>query len=177
MLHEWQEVPSMIRRQIVMPVTPERLWQALTDPVYVAGWFGARVEWRLEEGSPARFLADDGEARSGRVEAVRPGRHLRFTWWPSPQTGREGTNPGPGPGPGAGDGSGAGEGASEVSYVLEPVPEGTRLTIQERQIVPAGPSLVSRTSAEVTGGWTRWDGRLMSAWGGLTARSLQGVRA
>jgi uncharacterized protein YndB with AHSA1/START domain len=73
----------MIRRQIVMPVSPDRLWQALTDPDEMAGWFGARVEWTLEEDSPARFLADDGSQRAGRVEVVRPGRHLRFRWWPT----------------------------------------------------------------------------------------------
>ena len=40
----------MIRRQVVMPVTPERLWEALTDPDQLAGWFGARVEWDLRTG-------------------------------------------------------------------------------------------------------------------------------
>ncbi len=73
----------MIRRQVVMPVTPERLWAALTDPDEMVGWFGARVEWQLEPGSPARFHGDDGRDRAGRVEVVRPGRHLRFRWWPT----------------------------------------------------------------------------------------------
>ena len=65
----------MIRRQIVMPVSPERLWEALTEPGQLAGWFGADVEWDLREGGPARFRGDDGTERAGRVEAVRPGRH------------------------------------------------------------------------------------------------------
>jgi uncharacterized protein YndB with AHSA1/START domain len=71
----------VIRRQVVMPVTPERLWQALTDPEQIAGWFGGRLEWELEEGGRAWFHGDDGTERVGRVEAVRPGRHLRFRWW------------------------------------------------------------------------------------------------
>ena len=73
----------MIRRQIVMPVSPERLWDALTEPGQLAKWFGADVEWELREGGSARFRRDDGTERAGRVEAVRPGRHLRFRWWPA----------------------------------------------------------------------------------------------
>jgi hypothetical protein len=136
----------MIRRQIVMPVSPERLWDALTDPDQVSGWFGAHVEWRLEEGGPARFVTDE----------------------------------------------------SEVSYVLEPVDDGTRLTIQERQVAelaPGGTSAGSGAgsgSGTGTGGgsgsgsstgsgdaeacaaggaaavWTDWDGRLAGAWAGVT---------
>jgi uncharacterized protein YndB with AHSA1/START domain len=170
----------MIRRQIVMPVSPERLWDALTDPDQVSGWFGAHVEWRLEEGGPARFVTDDGRERDGRVEAVRPGRHLRFRWWPAVG----GADP-------AGD-------VSEVSYVLEPVDDGTRLTIQERQVAelaPGGTSAGSGAgsgSGTGTGGgsgsgsstgsgdaeacaaggaaavWTDWDGRLAGAWAGVT---------
>jgi uncharacterized protein YndB with AHSA1/START domain len=145
----------VIRRQVVMPVSPERLWEALTDPEQVTEWFGARVDWALEEGGPARFLDDDGSVRAGRIEAVRPGQHLRFLWWP---TGNNDDGPAD---------------VSEVSYLLEPVAEGTRLTIQERQIgtspdrAACGPAQACAAGSPRR--WTSWDGRLAGAWAGLVA--------
>jgi uncharacterized protein YndB with AHSA1/START domain len=149
----------MIRRQIVMPVTPERLWSALTDPDQMVGWFGARVEWHLEPGSPARFHGDDGRDRAGRVEAVRPGRHLRFRWWPNA--------------PGEAD---TVEEVTEVSYVLEPVPGGTRLTIQEQQVDNRTTGSARAQAGGSGPGWTEWDGRLATAWAGLTTPAPLGVR-
>ncbi len=195
----------MIRRQLVLPVSPERLWEALTDPDQVENWFGARVEWQLEPGAPARFYGDDGRDRAGRVEAVRPGRHLRFRWWPAP--GVPGwTAPPSGVGvagveeatPGL-EASTADQ-TSEVSYLLEPVPDGTRLTIQERPLgrmpsgatqarvadrsimsVPRAAGYASGGAAPAPGGatsrWTAWDGRLAGAWAGLVAVEPEGVRA
>lgn len=181
----------MIRRQVVMPVTPERLWAALTDPDQMVGWFGARVEWELKPGSPARFHGDDGHDRAGRVEVVRPGRHLRFRWWPDPSGGAAAAL------------EVAEAEVTEVSYVLEAVPDGTRLTVQEEQVeARSAGSLEARASAsrpagtgsdgrlvgaarwaESDGqlvhapGWTEWDGRLVGAWAGLVTPALQGVRA
>jgi uncharacterized protein YndB with AHSA1/START domain len=163
---------DVIRRQVVMPVSPDRLWSALTDPSQMAGWFGARVEWEIREGAPARFRDDDGTTRIGRVEAVRPGRHLRFRWWPEQSSPTSGAD--------SDESSG-----SEVSYLLEPLDEGasTRLTVQERPI-DDGPAATANAAA---GGrpaepgpgaaWSAWDTRLAVTWAGLTARSAELVRS
>jgi uncharacterized protein YndB with AHSA1/START domain len=168
----------VIRRQIVIPVSAERLWDALTDPDQVAGWFGGRVEWELREGAPARFRGDDGTERLGRVEAVRPGRHLRFRWWPA--VGAEPAGPAGATSPAGPDGpDGAGPaGSSEVSYLLEPDGEGTRLTVQERQLAaPDGPQTCARVGCSPTPrGWTGWDDRLFGAWAGLVAPATALVR-
>jgi uncharacterized protein YndB with AHSA1/START domain len=202
-----------------MPVTPERLWHALTDPSQVAGWFGGHLEWELEEGGRAWFHGDDGSERVGRVEAVRPGRHLRFRWWPVAGAGvaeAEEDRGGAGGGEGAGErraggGEGAGErragggvneggrsgdttragsmalgdpaGVSEVSYLLEPVAEGTRLTIQERQVSsgefdrPQASALHHPGGGTTGGSWSTWDERLAGAWVGLAVRAFEGARA
>jgi uncharacterized protein YndB with AHSA1/START domain len=181
----------MIRRQIVMSVSPARLWEALTDPAELAQWFGAEVEWDLREGATARFRSPDGTERRGRIEVVRPGRHLRFRWWPA-----EGVSAGPSPAehtptadplapradrpaPGA-----APEDAveSEVSYLLEPVDEGTRtrLTVQEKEIPRDsqitgwfGHEAVDTPARPPTGrpdtAWSAWDARLFGAWAGCCA--------
>jgi uncharacterized protein YndB with AHSA1/START domain len=124
----------VIVRQVVVPVTPERLWQALTEPDQMAGWFGSRVEWDLTPGGRARFHDDDGRDRAGVVGDVREGRHLQFRWWPE-------------------DGDGE---ASEVTYRLDPDDEGTRLTVTER---PVGPQASAAGSP-----WSPWDSRLAGVW-------------
>src|SRR5579862_6172183 len=97
---------TVIRRQLVLPVEQGRVWEALTDPEQSQSWFGGRVDWDMVEGSPLHFAGEDGTSRKGRVEMVRPGRYLRYRWWDE-----------------------GGE-ASEVSYLLEPDDDGTRLTVQ-----------------------------------------------
>lgn len=158
----------MIRRQVVIPVSPEQLWDALTDPAQVAGWFGGRIEWELREGGPADFCGDDGSERDGRVEAVRIGRHLRFRWWPADNS--EAGDADPADPDTAGGGGGDVSGTSEVSYVLEPDGDGTRLTIQERQVIapPISPQASARACAQPAP-WTVWDDRLVGVWAGLVA--------
>jgi uncharacterized protein YndB with AHSA1/START domain len=147
----------MLERQVVIPVSPERLWDALTEPDALAGWFGAQVEWELSPGGRARFRQDDGGERTGIVQSVLPGRHLRFRWWPN----------------------GIETGASEVTYDLEPDDDGTRLTVTERPAPdapdtpavatpPASAQLSSRRRTDlrvVPTAWTDWDTRLLSVWG------------
>jgi uncharacterized protein YndB with AHSA1/START domain len=155
----------VIRRQVVMPVSPERLWEALTDPDQVSGWFGGRLEWELREGGPARFRGDDGTERVGRVEAVRPGRHLRFRWWPAGEALFDVDGPDVGDPQG---GSADARDVSEVSYLLEAVEDGTRLTIQERQVARASLGSLADRRTPAAGRppepWTAWDERLAGAW-------------
>ena len=141
----------MIRRQVVIPASPQTVWDALTDPDLLRGWFGGEFEWDLTEGSPLRFRGDDGGWRDGRVGEVRPGSHLRFVWWPTDEA----------------------EDASEVSYLLEPADDGVRLTVQERPVErPAeAPTprayAVETTSRPESPTWTAWDTRLAGAWAGV----------
>ncbi len=133
----------MIRRQVVFPVGVDRLWAALTDPSEAAAWLGGQMDWVVNEGSALRFTDDNGSERSGRIDAVRPGRLLRFRWWPS---------------------DGAGE-VSEVTYLVEPDGDGSRLTVQERTVDSELPveavdaPLVCHDST-----WTSWDSRMASVW-------------
>jgi uncharacterized protein YndB with AHSA1/START domain len=124
-----------------MPVSPERLWDALTDPDEVAGWMGGQVEWDLEEGAAITFHGNDGTEREGQVDQVRPGRYLRFRWWTVPED----------------------EPATEVNYLLEPDDEGTRLTVVERRLEPESPPAVN-AQVSTGGGWSIWDGRLVGMW-------------
>lgn len=153
----------MIRRQVVIPASPDRVWEALTDPESLRGWFGGEFDWELTEGSQLGFRGESGDERRGRVEEVRPERRLRFVWWPAGTPGE------------AGEASDAGE-ASEVSCTLEPVDEGVRLTVQERPVpdtsaATSGPTARARAgglaSRHEAPGWTAWDTRLAGAWAGI----------
>lgn len=154
----------MIRRQVVLPVQPDRLWDALTDPDQAAGWFGGRIEWELREGGPLRFRDDDGSGREGHVEVVRPGRYLRYRWWKIEP---------------------AGAGESEVTYLIEPTGEGCRLTIQERDVASPATgrrpdslaSYPSWESGSTPASWTRWDERVAGAWAGLATPACCGASA
>lgn len=143
----------MIRRNVTIPAPASRVWEALTDPGKLSSWFGGVMEWRAVPGAPLTFRGDDGERREGRVEEVRPERRLRFVWWPA-------------------DGDPA-EGASEVTYLLEPSGDSTRLTIQEQVVASSGPPIVVSAAR----GWDTWDDRLAGAWVDLSARQQLRARA
>ena len=106
---------SSVRREVVLPVEPERAWELITDPSELEGWLAEEVELEPEEGGDVHVRFEDGEERWGTVEEVEPERRLAFVW-----------------------------GGSRVEWVLEPVEEGTRLVVVERSLSPVvGPRMAA----------------------------------
>lgn len=140
----------MLIRHIVLPTTEDELWEALTDPEALAGWFGAEVEWDLRPGGRATFLHADGTRRNGEVDVVDPGRQLSFRWWPAEEAGGEGEEDGR---------------PSRVTYTLHPDEGGTRLTVTEN---PLPVTLACAATDE--GAWTGWDARLFRYWASASDR-------
>jgi uncharacterized protein YndB with AHSA1/START domain len=145
---------EMVERQVTLPVPRQDVWEALTEPGRVAAWFGAHVEWDLHPGGIARFRDEDGSQREGVIDTVAAGQILRFRWWP--------------------DGSGGPE--SEVTYTLEDVPDGTRLTVTEAPTAtpaetpteaPAGAKACAIAGGSEHG---QWDLRLVGLWLQAVAR-------
>jgi uncharacterized protein YndB with AHSA1/START domain len=147
----------VFHRQIAFPVDIDHLWEVLTNPSSMAAWFGASVEWELVPGGEIHFADDEG-CRAGRVESVVAPHQLCFQWWPENDEAD----------------------VSEVTYLLEPADDGTRLTITEEPLrvpeadsgVPTssvasfGPSSLASPLADVgrSTSWTPWDTRLAGAW-------------
>lgn len=62
--------------------TPEKLWDALTDPKFTRQyWFGMRSESQWTAGSPWRLVSSEGEVMdSGEVVESDPPRRLVLRW-------------------------------------------------------------------------------------------------
>src|SRR5581483_7976191 len=93
--------------------TPERVWQALTDPAFTARyWYGTRVESDWKAGSPITFRKPEGMGApdTGTVLVADRPRTLSFSWhiaW----------------------GEMAKEKDSRVTFTIEPEGQGSKLTL------------------------------------------------
>ncbi|TML05575.1 MAG: SRPBCC domain-containing protein [Actinobacteria bacterium] len=92
-----------VTREIVFPVPPDEVWEALTDPDQLEEWFANDVELDPREGGEGVFRWDDGEERHATVIEAAPGERLVLDW----------------------DDDGT------VELTLEEVEEGTRLLVRE----------------------------------------------
>lgn len=110
----WLLMPS-VRREVTLPVDPERAWELITDPDELEGWLADEVELDPEEGGAVHVRFEDGEERWGTVEEADPERRLVFHW-----------------------------GDSRVEWTLDPVEHGTRFVVVERSLEPVvGPRMAA----------------------------------
>jgi uncharacterized protein YndB with AHSA1/START domain len=112
--------------------TPEKLWQALTDPAFIRQyWCGIRAESDWTPGSPWQLVIPDGRvADSGEVLEAEPGRRLVIRWRNEfrPEL-RE-------------------EGFSRCTFALEPVGTSVKLTVTHEMERPD-----SKFVQAVSNGW------------------------
>ena len=95
-----------VTRELVLPASPEEVWEELTDPERLEEWFATEVELDLEEGE-GHFRWENGEERHAVVEDAEEGRHLAYTW--RDESGRE----------------------THVDFTIEETDEGTRVVVTE----------------------------------------------
>lgn len=106
--------------EVVIRATPERVWQALTDPeVTRRHYYGTRIESDLPPGSPSAYIQPDGTPMlDGEILEIDPPHRMEMTFRPLWR---------------------GEEGSCEVSRVTcELLPEGdsTRLTMGHDQLDP-----------------------------------------
>ena len=92
-----------VTREIVFPVPPAEVWEALTDPDRLEEWFANDVELEPREGGRGVFRWDDGEERRATVVEAVPGERLVLDW----------------------------DDEGEVEFTLEEADAGTRLLVRE----------------------------------------------
>jgi uncharacterized protein YndB with AHSA1/START domain len=73
-------VDDRIERELRIKAPIERVWTVLTDPAYVARWFGSKAEIDLRPGGAAMFGWDDHGDGHAVVERVEPPREFAFRW-------------------------------------------------------------------------------------------------
>ena len=92
-----------VTREIVFPVAPAEVWEALTDPQQLEEWFANDVELDPRPGGAGLFRWDDGEERRATVVVAEPEERLVLDW----------------------------DDEGEVEFTLEEVDDGTRLLVRE----------------------------------------------
>jgi uncharacterized protein YndB with AHSA1/START domain len=111
-----------VEREIILPVSPARVWEALSDPEQLSAWFGAQASMEVRPRGRATFRWPDGTERAAVVETAEEPRLLVFRWLPFERVGQESTRR---------------IAAGRVRIALEPRRGGTLLTVVESG-TPAG---------------------------------------
>jgi uncharacterized protein YndB with AHSA1/START domain len=70
----------VVERTLDLPASPERVWQALTDPDQLGHWFGSTASLPLHPGAIGWFDFGEHGRFACRVETIDPGRHLVWRW-------------------------------------------------------------------------------------------------
>jgi DNA-binding transcriptional ArsR family regulator/uncharacterized protein YndB with AHSA1/START domain len=123
------DTAAVYQTEIYIRTTPERLWQALTDPKDTANYyFSSAVASDWKKGSKISYLWPDGkEMVSGEILEVDPPRKLVTTFVP-----HFSAVPGP---------------ATRVTYSLEPIGDLVRLVLTHEGLTTA--------DVGIKGGWVK----------------------
>ena len=73
-------VPQRIKREILIEAPVEVVWEVVTQPEHISGWFSDSVELDLTPGGAMVLRWSDHGAVHGRVEDVDPPRRFSFRW-------------------------------------------------------------------------------------------------
>jgi uncharacterized protein YndB with AHSA1/START domain len=109
-----EPLPELVRREVVLPAPPEKVWTFLATDAGWADWWGAGSTIDARPDGPMHITYPDGRSAEGRVLEVEAPTRISFTWGfdrpdaPVPLDG------------------------SVVEITLTPCPEGTRLLLVHR---------------------------------------------
>ena len=92
-----------VEREIVVPETPDEVWEALTEPERLEEWFASEAELDARPGGEGVFRWRDGDERRAVVREVEEAERLVLDW----------------------------DDGGSVAIELEPVVKGTRVHVVE----------------------------------------------
>ena len=69
-----------VTREIEFPVSPDEVWEALTDPEQLEEWFANDVELEPREGGAGVFRWEDGDEKRATVVVAEPPERLVLDW-------------------------------------------------------------------------------------------------
>jgi uncharacterized protein YndB with AHSA1/START domain len=74
-------VADRIERDVLIDAPVEVVWDVVTQPDHIAGWFGDKAELDLRPGGDAAFTwTEHGMTAQARVERVEPPTAFSFRW-------------------------------------------------------------------------------------------------
>lgn len=101
--------------EIELPHPPEKVWRALTDPVLLAEWLLPVANFNLEPGAQFTFMAPPQPGWDGVVNCrlinIEPQKLISYRWV-------------------------VGELDTVVTFTLEPMPSGSRLSLHQSGFQP-----------------------------------------
>lgn len=131
-------VQDEIRREMNFPVARERVWTAITDPARLEQWFGTRAEFkRLVAGEPIIFGWDEQLCR-GVIAEVEPPSRFAYRWHSQTSDMETPFDEIP---------------STLVTFTLDEVPDGTRLTLVESGFASLPPTIRNAAFRENASGW------------------------
>jgi uncharacterized protein YndB with AHSA1/START domain len=130
-----------VRRETVLPMPVEDAWSVVTEPEHLSEWLATEAEVDLRPGGDVVFRFDGGGERRGVVETVEEPERVSFRWQATDD----------------GDDDPLRSLSTRVEITLDPVPDGTRLTIVESgfEAVP----VLNAIGLQVVSQWA-WESRL-----------------
>ncbi len=129
---------DVITREMILPFPVERVWRAITEPSEVRQWFGDQSEYELREGGEGVHKWGDNAHRM-RIVSLDPPHRYVYRWvveqhddlttpFEEMQT-------------------------TQVEFVLETVPEGTRLRLTESGFASHPADKREKNYEDNSGGW------------------------
>jgi uncharacterized protein YndB with AHSA1/START domain len=69
-----------VEREIVVPESPDEVWEALTEPERLEEWFASEVELDARPGGEGVFRWGDGDERAAVVRELEEAERLVLDW-------------------------------------------------------------------------------------------------
>jgi uncharacterized protein YndB with AHSA1/START domain len=69
-----------VEREIVVPESPDEVWEALTEPERLEEWFATEVELDARPGGEGIFRWGDGDERAAVVRELEEPERLVLDW-------------------------------------------------------------------------------------------------
>jgi uncharacterized protein YndB with AHSA1/START domain len=114
---------SDVEKEMLLPASPDEVWESLSDAEHLSEWFGADIDGRVEPGEVLTFTEPDGTERRAIVEFAEPGQRLVFRYLPYERTP---------------DGRSRRRDSSRVAILVEPFDGQTIIRITETRVGSAG---------------------------------------
>jgi uncharacterized protein YndB with AHSA1/START domain len=131
-----------IDRTIDIDAPPERVWRALADPSELSAWFQVTIEGVLAPGAElwmtARHTGYEGQRFRVRILEMTPPRRLAWQWHPGE------VDPAV---------DYARESMTTVTFTLEPMGRGTRLSVAETGFDQVSIARRAKVYRDNEGGW------------------------